>query len=67
MVGHLFLAFFFSCLFYNYTEVAFNRSNTVGFLVWLMAAYGVAANALIRQPEAPAKLADDCTPVADGI
>ena len=40
-VGHLFLALFINCLFFNYTEVAFNRSDTVGFFVWLMAAYGV--------------------------
>ncbi len=43
-VGHLFLAIFISSLFYNYTEVAFDRSTTIGFLLWLMAAYGVAAN-----------------------
>jgi exopolysaccharide production protein ExoQ len=41
IVGPLFMALFFSGLFYNYTEVAFNKSCTVGFLLWLMAAYGV--------------------------
>lgn len=65
--GHLFLALFFSCLFYNYTEVAFDRSNTVGFLIWIMAAYGVAANAPFLQKEVTEKLADDCAPMANGI
>lgn len=50
-VGHLFLALFISCLFFNYTEVAYDRSETLGFLMWLMAAYGVAADLSSRQVE----------------
>ena len=41
IVGPLFLALFFSGLFYNYTEAAFDRAYTIGFILWLMAAYGV--------------------------
>ncbi len=68
VVAHLFLALFFSCLFYNYTEVAYDRSNTVGFLMWLMAAYGVAANIPMpaRQAEASSGLTD-CAPEANTI
>jgi exopolysaccharide production protein ExoQ len=41
-VGYLFFSLFLVALFYNYTEVTFNRSNVVGMLLWLMSAYGVA-------------------------
>ena len=41
-VGYLFISLFLAALFYNYTEVTFNRSNVVGMLLWLMSAYGVA-------------------------
>jgi len=41
-VGYLFFSLFLLALFYNYTEVTFNRSNVVGMLLWLMSAYGVA-------------------------
>ena len=66
IVGHLFLAIFISSLFYNYTEVAFDRSDTIGFLLWLMAAYGVAANLPARQAEASRGLTD-CAPEASSI
>ena len=36
-VGYLFMALFLAGLFYNYSEVAFNRSNVMGMLLWLMA------------------------------
>ncbi len=38
-VSHLFMALFLSGLLYNYTEVAFNDSNIVGFGLWLIAAW----------------------------
>ncbi len=40
--GYLFISLFLVALFYNYTEVTFNRSNVVGMFLWLMSAYGVA-------------------------
>jgi O-antigen ligase len=46
--GYLFISLFLAALFYNYTEVTFNRSNVVGMLVWLMSASGAA---IISAPE----------------
>jgi exopolysaccharide production protein ExoQ len=36
--GNLFMAVFLSGVLYNYTEVAFNSGNIIGFALWLMAA-----------------------------
>jgi O-antigen ligase len=36
-LGHLFIALFVGSVIYNYTEVAFNTSNILGFVLWLMA------------------------------
>lgn len=52
IVGPLFMALFFSGLFYNYTESAFNRAYTIGFILWLMAAYGVVQTMSARVAEA---------------
>ncbi len=38
VVGNLYMGLFLSGLLYNYTEVAFNTSNVIGFCLWLMAA-----------------------------
>ena len=46
--GYLFISLFLAALFYNYTEVTFNRSNVVGMLLWLMSASGAA---IISDPE----------------
>jgi O-antigen ligase len=36
-LGNIFMAVFVGALFYNYTEVAFNRSNVLGFVLWVIA------------------------------
>jgi len=41
VTGHLFVALFLAGLFYNYSEVTFFRSNTLGLLFWLMIPYGL--------------------------
>jgi O-antigen ligase len=66
VVGHLFAALFISTLFYNYTEVAFNRSEALGFLFWLLAAYGVVRNVPACDAEVYGGLAD-CAPEANSI
>ena len=38
--GSFFFAFFLSGVLYNYTEVAFDSGNIIGFVLWLMAALG---------------------------
>lgn len=38
-LGYYFMASFLSGLFYNYTEVAFNHGNIVGFVLWLIALF----------------------------
>jgi O-antigen ligase len=43
-VGYLFFSFFLAALFYNYTEVTFDRTNPVGMLLWLMSTYGAAVS-----------------------
>jgi O-antigen ligase len=58
VAGHLFIALFLSGLLYNYTEVAFNDNNIVGFALWLMAAQGGGLFARIGEDdeeEAPAE------------
>ncbi len=49
VVGPLFMALFLSGVIYNYTEVAFNDSNIIGFGLWLMAAFGI-CSAFLFQP-----------------
>jgi hypothetical protein len=66
VVGHLFLALFISSLFYNYTEVTFDRSDTFGLLIWLLAAYGVVTNLPAAQADASSGLTD-CAPEANSI
>jgi exopolysaccharide production protein ExoQ len=39
-LGYLFMCLFWSCLLFNYTEIAFGRSNVFGFLILLMVVYG---------------------------
>jgi exopolysaccharide production protein ExoQ len=52
VLGHLFLALFLSGIFYNYSEVTFFHSNTMGFLLWLLAVpYGLLAQEANRIDE----------------
>lgn len=37
--GYLFASLFLAGLFYNYTEVTFNRSNMMGFLLWTLSSF----------------------------
>jgi O-antigen ligase len=39
-LGYLFLSLFWSCLLFNYTEIAFGRSNVFGMLMILMVVFG---------------------------
>lgn len=41
ILGHLFIGLFVGSVFYNYTEVAFNTNNILGFALWLMAVKGL--------------------------
>jgi O-antigen ligase len=51
-IGYLFMGLFWSILLFNYTEIAFGRSNVLGLLVALMAVYGLAEPALAGHDEA---------------
>lgn len=44
ILGHLFIALFVGGLLYNYTEVAFNRNNILGFVLWLIAVQGFSSS-----------------------
>jgi len=54
-VGYLFFSMFLAALFYNYTEVTFNRSSVVGMFLWLMSASGIAISSA---PETEVLLTD---------
>jgi exopolysaccharide production protein ExoQ len=51
VAGYFFMAAFLSGVLYNYTEVAFNHGNIVGFLMWLLAALGGVSLAGNRQQD----------------
>jgi exopolysaccharide production protein ExoQ len=53
VIGRFFMALFLSGLFYNYSEVTFFFSNTMGFLLWLLAlaSYRLVAKEEVSYPD----------------
>lgn len=60
-VAYLFISLFLVGVFYNYTEVALNRSNVIGMFLFLMSASGAA---LLSESEIPMERAEDEDPLA---
>jgi len=61
--GYLFMGLFWSCLLFNYTEIAFGRSNVFGLLILLMVIIGPCPQS-VAEVETPTELRKDEHPEA---